>query len=156
MHRESNDSFHLHGSYAATSSEFILDRGERGAIMIIVSGTFFYLFWYLEIDNHCWFTKILRHKRWFQFLFLWSYFFLGHGYSNNSTVPVYKISITKFIQNSKACITYCGFRDRWLLVIKKLFNQDFDIVMLNSYFVEYVACYGESVSQMMTDIFHLS
>ena len=57
-------------------------------------------------------------------------------------------------------VFYQGFLDRGLLLTRKLLNQGFIMVKLNSSlrksYHDMVNCYTISVSQMTTDMFHLS
>jgi hypothetical protein len=67
------------------------------------------------------------------------------------------------IRYSRVCGSYQDFLDRWLLLTRKLLNQGFLLVKLKSSLRKFysrhhdlVDRYGISVSQMTTDMFHLS
>ena len=71
--------------------------------------------------------------------------------------------ISQLIRDSRACDSYQDFLDIGLLLTKKLPNQGFLLVKLKSSirkcYVRHhdlVDRYGISVSQMTTDMFHLS
>jgi hypothetical protein len=83
--------------------------------------------------------------------------------SNIPAAPAYGVYISQLIRYSRACSSYQDFLDRGLLLIRKLLNQRFLLVKLNSSLRKFcdrhhdlVDCYGISVSQMTTDMFHLS
>jgi hypothetical protein len=83
--------------------------------------------------------------------------------SNVIAVPAYGVYISQLIQISRVCGSYQDFLDRGLLLTRKLLNQEFLLVKLKSsrrkfYGNHYdlVDRYGISVSQMITDMFHLS
>jgi hypothetical protein len=83
-----------------------------------------------------------------------------------SNIPgwlAYGVYISQIIRYSRGCSSYQEFIDRVLLLTRKLLNQGFLLVKLNSSFRklycrhhDMVARYGISVSQMTTDMFHLS
>ena len=67
------------------------------------------------------------------------------------------------IRYSRACGSYQDFLDRGLLLTRKLLNQGFLLVKLKSSLRKFhghhhflVDRYGISMSQMTTDMFHLS
>ena len=85
--------------------------------------------------------------------------------SNIPAVPAYGVytGISQMIQYSRACGSYQDFNDRGLLLTRRLLNQGFLLVKLKSSLRK---CYGRphdlfdrygiSMSQMTTDMFHLS
>jgi hypothetical protein len=69
----------------------------------------------------------------------------------------------KMIRYSRACGSYHDFRDRGLLLTRKLLNQRFLLVKMKSPLRKFngrhndlVDRYGISISLMITDMFHLS
>ena len=83
--------------------------------------------------------------------------------SNIPAAPAYGVYISQWIRYSRACGSYQDFLDRGLLLARKLLNQGFLLVMLKSSLRKFychhhdgVNRYGISVSQMTTDMFHLS
>jgi hypothetical protein len=75
----------------------------------------------------------------------------------------YGVYISQLIRYSKACGSYQDFLDRRLLLTRKLLNQGFLMAKLKSSFRKFysrhhnlVDRHGISVSQMTTDMFHLS
>jgi len=73
------------------------------------------------------------------------------------------VYISQLIRYSRACGSCQDFLDRGLLLTRKLQNQGFLLVKLKSSLGKFygrhhvlVDCYGISVSQMTTDMFHLS
>jgi hypothetical protein len=83
--------------------------------------------------------------------------------SNIPTTPAYGVYISQMIRYSKACGSYQDIFDRELLLSRKLLNQWFLLVKLKSSLRklygrhhDLVDRYGISVSQMTTDMFHLS
>ena len=83
--------------------------------------------------------------------------------SNIPTAPAYGVYISQLIQYSRACGSYQDFLDRELLLTRKLLDQGFVLVKLKSSLRKFyghhhdlVDRYGISVSQMTTDMFHLS
>jgi hypothetical protein len=83
--------------------------------------------------------------------------------SNIPTAPAYGVYISQLIQYSRACGSYQDFLDRELLLTRKLLDQRFVLVKLKSSLRKFyghhhdlVDRYGISVSQMTTDMFHLS
>ena len=83
--------------------------------------------------------------------------------SNIPAAPAYGVYISQSIRYSRACGSYQDFLDRGLLLTKKLLNQGFLIIKLKSSIRKFyrrhhdlVDRYGISVSQMTTDMFHLS
>ena len=83
--------------------------------------------------------------------------------SNIPAAPAYGVYISQLIRYSSACGSYQNFLDRELLLTRKLLNQEFLLVNLKSSLRKFygrhhnlVERYGISVSQMITDMFHLS
>ena len=83
--------------------------------------------------------------------------------SNIPEAPAYGVYISKLIRYSRACGSYQDFLDRGWQLTRKLLNQGFFLVKLKSSLQKFygrhhdlVDRYGISVSQMTTDIFHLS
>ena len=83
--------------------------------------------------------------------------------SNIPVAPAYGIYISQMIRYSRACGSYQNFLDRGLLLTRKLLNQGFLLVKLKSSLRKFygrhhdlVDRYGISVSQVTTDMFHLS
>ena len=73
------------------------------------------------------------------------------------------VYISQMIRYSRTCGSYQKFLDRGLLLTRKLLNQGFLLVMLKSSHRKFygrhhdlVDRYGISVSQMTTDMLHLS
>jgi hypothetical protein len=73
-------------------------------------------------------------------------------------LPAYGVYLSHLIRYSRACGSYQDFIDRGLLLTRKLLNQEFLLVKLKFYgrHHDLVDRYGISVSQMTTDMFHLS
>jgi hypothetical protein len=83
--------------------------------------------------------------------------------TNIPAVPAYGVYISQIIRYPRACGSYHNFFDRRLLLTRKLLNQGFLLVKLKSSLRKFygrhhdlVDRYGISVSQMTTDMFHLS
>jgi hypothetical protein len=83
--------------------------------------------------------------------------------SNIPSRPAYGVYISQMIRYSRACGSYQDFLDRGLLPTRKLLNQGFLLVKwkssLRTFYGRHhdlVDRYGISVSQMTTDMFHLS
>ena len=83
--------------------------------------------------------------------------------SNIPAAPAYWVYISQLIRYSRACGSYQYFRYRRLPLTRKLLNQRFLLDKLKSSLRKFcgrhhdlVDCYGIYVSQMTTDIFHLS
>jgi hypothetical protein len=83
--------------------------------------------------------------------------------SNIPAAPAYGVYISQLIRYSRACGSYQDFLDRGLLLTRMLLNQGFLLVKLKSSLRKFyhrhhdlVDRYGISVSQMTTDMFHLS
>ena len=79
------------------------------------------------------------------------------------SAPTYGVYISQLIRYSRACGSYQDFLDRWLLLTRMLLNQWVLLVKLKSSLRMFYGChpdlvdhYGISVSQMTTDMFHLS
>jgi hypothetical protein len=84
-------------------------------------------------------------------------------YDNIPAAPAYGAYISQMIRYYRACGSYQDFLDRGLLLTMTLLNQGFLLVMLKSSLRKCYGChhdlvdrYGISVSQMTTDMFHLS
>jgi hypothetical protein len=83
--------------------------------------------------------------------------------SNIPVAPAYGVYTSQMIRYSRACGSYQDFLDIGLLLTRKLLNQGFPLVKLKSSLrkiygrhYDLVDRYGISVSQMTTDMFHLS
>jgi len=83
--------------------------------------------------------------------------------SNIPASPTYGVHISQLIRYSSVCGSYHDLFDRELLLTRKLLNQGFLLVKLKSPLRTFygrhhdlVDCYGISLSQMTTDMFHLS
>ena len=83
--------------------------------------------------------------------------------SNIPAAHAYGVYISQLIRYSRVCGSYQDFRDRGLLLTKKELNQGFILVKLKSSLWkiygrhhDLIDHYGISVSQMTTDMFHLS
>ena len=83
--------------------------------------------------------------------------------SNIPGAPAYGVYISQLIRYSRACGSYPDFLDRGLLITRRLQNQGFPLVKLKSSLRklyggqhDLLDRYGISVSQMVTDMFHLS
>ena len=83
--------------------------------------------------------------------------------SNIPASPAYGVYISQLIRYSRACGSYQDFLDRGLLLTRKLLNKGFLLVKLKSSLRKLYGChhdlvdrYGIPVSQMTTDMFHLS
>jgi hypothetical protein len=77
--------------------------------------------------------------------------------------PAYGVYISQLIRYSRACCSYQDFLDIGLLLTRKLLNQGFLLVKLKQSLRMFygrhhdlVDRYGISMSQMTTDMFHLS
>jgi hypothetical protein len=55
-----------------------------------------------------------------------------YSYSNIPAAPAYRVYNSQMIRYSRACGSYQDFRDRGLLLTRKLLNQGFLLVKLNS------------------------
>ena len=83
--------------------------------------------------------------------------------SNIPAAPAYGVYISQLIRYSRACGSYQDFLDRGWLLTRKLLNQGCVLVKWKSSPLTFygrhhdsVDRYGISVSQMTTDMFHLS
>ena len=83
--------------------------------------------------------------------------------SNIPAAPAYAVYISQLIQYSRACGSYHDFLDRVVLLTRKLLNQGFLLVKMQSSLLRFygrhhdmVDRYGIYASQMTTDMFHLS
>ena len=77
--------------------------------------------------------------------------------------PAYGVYIPQLIRYSRVYDSHQEFLDRWLLPTRKLLNQGFLLVKLKSSLRKLYGrhhdlfnCYGTFVSQMTTEMFHLS
>jgi hypothetical protein len=119
-----------------------------------------YLDLHLEIDSEDRFRTQLYDKRDdFNFPIVNSPFIC----SNIPAAPAYGVYISQMIRYSRACSSYQDFLDRGLLLTRKLLNQGFLLVKLKlslrklyGRHHDLVDRYGISMSQMTTDMFHLS
>jgi hypothetical protein len=119
-----------------------------------------YLDRHLEIDSDWWLRTNLYDKR-DEFNFpIVNFPFIC---SNIPAAPAYGVYISQFIRYSRACGSYPDFLDKRLLLTRKLLNQGFLLIKLKSSLRKFyghhhdpVDCYGISVSQMTTDMVHLS
>ena len=79
-----------------------------------------------------------------------------------SSIPAaYEVYISQFIPYSRACGSYKDFLDVGLLLTRKLLNQGFLLVKMQSSLLRFygrhhdlVDYYGIYVSKMTTDMFH--
>ena len=82
--------------------------------------------------------------------------------SNIPAAPAYGEYLSQLIRYSRAWGSYQDVHDRGLLLTRKLLNQGLILFKLKSSLRKFyrrhdlVDCYGISVSQMTTDMFHLS
>ena len=83
--------------------------------------------------------------------------------SNIPAAPAYGVYISQMMRYSRACGSYQDFLDRGLVLTRKVLNQRFLLVKLKSSLRklygrhhDLVDRYGISVSQMTTNMFHLS
>ena len=84
-------------------------------------------------------------------------------FSNIPVAPEYAVHISQLIRHPPACGSYNVFLDRGLLLIRKLLNHGFLLVKLKSSLRKFygrhydmVDSYGIYVSQITTDMFHLT
>ena len=84
-------------------------------------------------------------------------------WSNIPAAPVYGVFTSLLIRYSRACNSYQDFLDRGLLLTRRLLNQGFLLAKLKSSLQKSYGLhhnlfdrYGISMSQMTTDMFHLS
>jgi hypothetical protein len=119
-----------------------------------------YLDIHLEIDSEGWLrTKHYDKRDDFNFPIV-NFPFIC---SNIPAAPAYGVYIFQLVRYSRACGSYQDFLDRGLLLTRKLLKQGFLLVMLKSSLGKFygrhhdlVDRYEISVSQMTTDMFHLS
>ena len=85
------------------------------------------------------------------------------GSSNILEAPAQGVYISQLIRYSRAYISYYDSLDRWLLLTRKLLNQEFKMVMLKSSLRKFyerhhelVDRYRITVSQMISDMFLMS
>jgi hypothetical protein len=82
--------------------------------------------------------------------------------SNIPAAPAYGEYLSQLIRYSRAWGSYQDVHDRGLLLTRKLLDQGLILFKLKSSLRKFyrrhdlVDCYGISVSQMTTDMFHLS
>ena len=115
-----------------------------------------YLNLHLEMDSEGWLrTKLYDKRDDFNFPIVHFPFIC----SNIPAAPAYGVYISQLIRYSRACGSYVDFLDRGLLLL----NQVFLLVKLKSSrrtfygrHHDLVNRYGISVSQITTDMFHLS
>ena len=115
---------------------------------------------HLEIDSEGWLrTKLYDIRDDFNFPIV-NFPFIG---SNIPAAPAHGVYISQLMRYSRACGSYQDFLDRGLLLTRKLLNQGFLLIKLKSSLRKFygrhhdlVDRYGISVSQMTTDMFHLS
>ena len=126
-------------AYIVTSPENTYPRGKHGEINVHRSSA---------CVSHIIFLFVLL-KSWSQ-----TFHFMG---------PLYEVYISQVMRYSRACGSYQDFHDRWLLLTRKLLNQGFLLVKLKSSLRTFygrhhdlVNRFGISVSQLTTDMFHLS
>ena len=89
--------------------------------------------------------------------------YIGIHLEIDSEGRLYGVYISQLIRYSRACGSYQDFLDRGLLLTRKLLNQGFLLVKLKSshrkfydHHHDLVDRYGIPVSQLTTDMFHLS
>ena len=119
-----------------------------------------YLDLHLEIDSECQLrTKLYDKRDDFNFPIV-NFPFIC---STIPAAPAYEVYISQMIRYSRDCGSYQDFLDKGLLLTRKLLNQGFLLVKLKSSLRklygrhhDLVGRYGISVSQMTTDMFHLS
>jgi hypothetical protein len=113
-----------------------------------------------EIDSEGWLrTKLYDKRDDFNFSIVNFPFICG----NIPAAPAYGVYVSQLIRHSWTCGYYQDFLDRGLLLTRKLLYQGFLHVKLKSWLRKFygrhhdlVDRYGKSVSQMTTDMFHLS
>ena len=79
--------------------------------------------------------------------------------SNIPAAPAYGEYISQMIRYSRTCCSYQDFLDRGLQLPRKLLNQGFLLIKFGKFYGRHhdlVDRYGISISQMTTDMFHLS
>ena len=83
--------------------------------------------------------------------------------NNIPAAPPYGVYISQMIRYSRACGCYQDFLDAGLLLTREILNQEFLLVKFKSSLQKFcgrhhdlVDRYGIPVSQMTTDMFHLS
>ena len=115
---------------------------------------------HLEIDSEWRLRTKLYDKRYYFNFPIVNFPFI---FSNIPAAPAYGVYISQLIRYSRACGSYQDFPDRGMLLTGKLLNQGFLLVKLRSSLRkvygrhhDLVDRYGKSVSQMTTDMFHLS
>jgi hypothetical protein len=119
-----------------------------------------YLDLHLEIDSEGRLrTKLYDKRDHFNFPIVYFPFIC----SNIPAAPTYGVYLSQRIRYSRACGSYQDFLDRGLLLTRKLLNQGFPLVKLKSSLRKIYGRHhdlvdrcGISVSQMTTDMFHLS
>jgi hypothetical protein len=116
--------------------------------------------WIKLIDSEGWLrTKLYEKRDDFNFLIV-NFLFVC---SNIPATTAYGVYIFQLMRYSRAGGFYQDFLDRFLQLTRKLLNQGFLLVKLKSSLRKFygrhhdlVNRYGISVSQMTTDMFHLS
>jgi hypothetical protein len=119
-----------------------------------------YLDLHLEMDSERWLrTKLYDKRDNFNFPIVNFPFICD----NIPAAPEYGVYISQLMRYSRACCSYQDFLDRGLLLTRKLLNQGFLLANVKSSLRKFycrhhdlVDHYGISVSQMTTDMFHLS
>ena len=119
-----------------------------------------YLHLHLEIDNDDRLrTKLYDKKDYFNFPIV-NFPFICF---NIPAAPAYGVYISQLVRYFRACGSYQDFLDRGLLLTGKLLNQGFLLVILKSSLRKFygrhhdlVDRFGMYVSQITTDMFHLS
>ena len=99
--------------------------------------------WYYVMDLSLWPLSVCRQFPIVNFQFICS---------NIPAAPAYGVYLSQMIRYSRACGSYQDFLDRGLLLTRKL-SEPRNIYGRHR---ELVDRYGISVSQMTTDMFHLS
>ena len=106
----------------------------------------------INLLEHC--TTRIKRKR----LLFWTYI----RTNNIPATPAYRVYISQVIRYSRTCGSYHDFRDRGLLLTRKLLNQGFQLVKLKSSLRKFyghhhdlVNCYGVSVWQKTKYMFCL-
>jgi hypothetical protein len=64
------------------------------------------------------------------------------------TTPAYGVCISQLIRHSRSCGSYHDFLDRWLLLTRKLQNQWFLLVKLNSSLRKFYGCNHDLVDRL--------
>ena len=119
-----------------------------------------YLYLHLEIDSEGRLRTKLYDKRDDFYFLIVNFPFIC---SNIPAAPAYGVYLSQMIRYYITCGSYKDILDRGLLLTRKLLNQEFLLVKLKSSLLkcygrhhDLVDRYGISLSQMTTDMFHLS